>query len=129
MHAFGRPIITNPEVIAINQAWMGDAGRSIGTAADTVKAPNCGHGTPCSIPRWLTYAKRLPVPLEHDAWGKSAAAVLLMNNGDAAETVTIDLSQVLLGPCQFYTQTDVTSKSFFFETPLCFMGNSLRRLR
>lgn len=97
------PIIANPEVIAINQAWAGDPGRRVrdaGAAPDTpVTVPNCGSGTPCSVPQSLVYAKRLPVPPSKLGWARSATAVLLINNANSVKTVSANLSQVWLGPC------------------------------
>ena len=97
------PIISNPEVIAINQAWKGDAGRLVdgnGAGQNTTEAPNCGKGSPCTIPTYLVYAKRIPIPLANAHWGRSASAVLLMNNDMTTATVIANLSRVPgLGPC------------------------------
>lgn len=88
----------------MNQEWAGDAGRRIASKSTpsgtpTVTVPNCGSGRSCSVPRSLGYAKRLPVPSPNNGWGRSAAAVMLINNADSTATVSVDLSDVWLGPC------------------------------
>ena len=88
------------QVIAVNQFWAGDAGRLLEQAPDDVVAPNCGSGAPCNITRWLVYGKRLPIPQAHAAWGRSASAVLLINNAPQAATVVANLSLAAgLGAC------------------------------
>ena len=100
------PIITNREVLAINEAWVGDSGRLVSHDNSTTMAPNCGNGKPCEIPRTLVYAKQLPVPVNHSAWGRSAAAVLLVNNDNAKGTVTVDLDTItVLGNCSVSATT------------------------
>lgn len=73
------PIIANKEVIAINQQWFGDSGRLISNDTQTAVASNCGHGSPCKLPRTLVYAKVLPLA-SADNNAASRAAVLLINN-------------------------------------------------
>jgi len=95
------PVIANPEVIAVNQQWAGDTGRLVSQSSSTVAAPNCGHGTPCQIPRWLVYAKRLPVPAADASWARSTTALLLINGADTVAHVAANLSTSVpgLGSC------------------------------
>ena len=94
------PIISNREVIAINQQWAGDAGSLREQGKEMVTLPNCGHGTPCNHPSWLVWSKQLSLPRNAtDATG-SRAAVLLMNNAPYPQTVIANLSLILgLGAC------------------------------
>jgi hypothetical protein len=91
-----RPIVSNKEAIAINQAWAGDAGRLANQSVDQTTLPNCGSGTPCKHSRWMVWTKALPAgSVPGGAQSQSRAAVLLMNNGDTTTSVSLpDLSTV-----------------------------------
>ena len=91
-----RPIVSNKEAIAINQAWAGDAGRLANQSVDQTTLPNCGSGTPCKHSRWMVWTKALPAgAAPAGAQSQSRAAVLLMNNGDTTTSVSLpDLSTV-----------------------------------
>ena len=88
-------IITNTEAIAVNQAWAGDSGtifaessRQVSMVVETVTELG-GQGnyqeTTFSVSDWQQWAKRLPD-------GKSA--VLLMNNADETQEVTLRFDQI-----------------------------------
>jgi hypothetical protein len=89
------PIITNREALAINSAWVGDAGQLLKEDSKTARMQNCPHtgcppkcsppppGQPapvCSYPSWQVWHKRLP---------GNKLALLLMNNGNAPQDVSV----------------------------------------
>ena len=93
------PIISNRDVLSINAAWAGDSGTLFTQSEESTRVPNCGSGSGCSLPLFLVWTKQLPVSLAA-AGGRSAAAVLLMNNGDATRNVSSSLSGIRgLGRC------------------------------
>lgn len=89
------PTISNMEAIAVNQQWDGDSGRLHNESSEMALLPNCGSGSSCKQPSWMIWTKALP------SQGAAArAAILLMNNGNATSTVSVDLSSVHgLGAC------------------------------
>jgi hypothetical protein len=118
------PIVSNREVIGINQQWVGDAGRIHSASTVLALLPNCGSGKSCKRPSWLVLTKALPAaptPVSAPATRVSAretapvsappparprtsrAAVMLMNNGDRRANISVDLSAspgiVGLGSC------------------------------
>ena len=78
-------IIANPEVIAISQAYAGDAGRLHSQSNESATAPNCGIARPCQVPAWTVFSKALPA---------SRVAVLLMNNDVRPRAVSVNMSHV-----------------------------------
>ena len=96
------PIVSNREAILVNQQWAGDSGRLVVQSSVMVTLPNCGSGTPCSLPQWMVWSKALP-PL-HDSELKprqsSRAAIFLLNNGGTTINVSTSLAAVHgLGAC------------------------------
>ena len=89
------PVVSNREVIAINQQWAGDAGRVHAASQETALLPNCGSGNSCHHPSWLVLTKALP-----NASSGSRAAIMLLNNADRRATVSANLSGIVgLGSC------------------------------
>ena len=93
------PIISNEAAIAVNQAYYdGDAGRLVDRATTTVTLPLCHWSDEgCTIPSWLLLAKRV---------APDSVAVLLMNNGGSAATLSLNLTAAGLdcahgGGCSF----------------------------
>lgn len=92
------PVISNPEVIAVNQAWAGHSGSPFKSSSVTVQLGPVNHAAvtrqmsveeaaavgPATAPAWQYYYKPL---------GKGVA-VLLMNNADAATDLTLTFSDV-----------------------------------
>lgn len=88
------PVITNRNVLSVNQLWAGDSGR-INSQGGTTTFPNCGHAAPCHGPAYLVLSKSLP-----SAAPSSKVAVLLVNNDIATATVSANLSSIYgLGSC------------------------------
>ena len=67
-------IISNREVIAVNQAYAGGSGTLVAQADANVTFPFCGSQYPsgCSLAAWQAFSKPLP---------GGAAAVLVLNHG------------------------------------------------
>ena len=76
------PILSNREALAINEAWVGDAGVLLKQSAANVSMANCSwfDGDGCEHPSWMVWKKQL------DA---SSVALLLMNNAEAAQDVAL----------------------------------------
>jgi alpha-galactosidase len=94
------PIISNTEAISVNQAWAGDSG-SLFASSDSLiqlrvpisarsQSDNKGlrgvqeYRTE-STSSWQQWSKRL---------GKDRAAVLIMNNANAAQTISVSLNKI-----------------------------------
>jgi hypothetical protein len=82
------PVLTNTEAIEVNQLWSGDSGRMHSQSSESSPLPNCGSGSPCTKRSWKVWSKALP------SQQGNRAAVLLMNNGNATSTVSVDLATV-----------------------------------
>merc|ERR1711953_195339 len=90
------PIVTNREVIAINQQWYGDSGRLRNQSDVQVVVSNCGSGSSCKQPAWMVWSKILPAP----ASGGSRVALFLLNNANETAKVSTSFKGVHgLGPC------------------------------
>ena len=88
------PIISNAEAIAINQEYAGHSGTRFYESPDTTLFSPCGWGwvlPNCTYASVMYWYKPLP---------NGDTAVLLMNNGDAPATLTLEWDTVpgLLSP-------------------------------
>ena len=83
------PIITNREALAVNDAWVGDAGGLLKQSPETVEFPNCAWG----FDRYCNHSASM-------VWKKQIAdgemAVLLMNNRNVAADVSVSWQEDLL---------------------------------
>ena len=89
--------------------------------------PNCGSGSGCELPLFLVWSKALPAKIAA-AGARSAAAMLLMNNGDAPLNVSSSLGGVRgLGACDAgkCTSRDVWAETLS-EEPV--VGGAVARL-
>jgi alpha-galactosidase len=79
------PIITNKDVLAVNDAWAGDSGVLLAQSSASVHLSNCSwfNAKGCDHPAWMVWKKDLP-------GGK--VAVLLINNGATAVAVSVDFA-------------------------------------
>lgn len=79
-------IITNTEAIAVNQAWAGDSG-SLYLSSDrhfTITSKEHGYRS-YRVGAWQQWSKKL---------SDDSAAVLVMNNADVAQTITVPFSAI-----------------------------------
>jgi hypothetical protein len=96
--SYDRPIISNKEVISVNQAWAGESGNLFASSAHSIKLqPNS---------RKQLYGQQTEEPIEAvevgawQQWSKKistdtgATAVLLMNNGWESSTITLNFASV-----------------------------------
>ncbi len=92
-------IITNTEMIAVDQAWAGSIGGLIAEANTTVLLEHCAWiwaGDPnCTLPIWQTMYKPLP---------NGTAAVLVMNHAFVNVSTAVEFSNIPTlacapGPC------------------------------
>ena len=121
------PIISNKHALDINAAWAGDSGRLLTQSEESTHVPNCGSGSGCELPLFLVWSKALPTFMAA-AGARSAAAMLLMNNGDAALNVSSSLGGVRgLGACDAgkCTSRDVWAETLS-EEPV--VGGAVARL-
>merc|ERR1712100_824880 len=56
------PIISNREVIAVNEAWAGDSGTLVAHSTTNVHMLNCSrfNDDGCDYPAWMIWRKKLP---------------------------------------------------------------------
>ncbi len=82
------PIISNTEVIAVNQKWAGSPGQRIKIAQTNITYDFCGSQyQTCHLPSWEVYSKPLV--------GGGAAILILNHDGTGtAINVTVDLNTV-----------------------------------
>eukprot|EP01043_Picozoa_sp_COSAG02_P059145 COSAG02_NODE_7486_length_2991_cov_1.293568_2_plen_187_part_00 len=101
------PIISNRESLAVNEAWVGDAGTLLKySKGPRVQVPNCPHtgcpspkckplppGTPdsCHYPKWMIWKKEVAI-------GK--VALLLINNDNSPQDVSVTWSDLPKGLLQ-----------------------------
>ena len=86
------PILSNTEAIAINQEYAGHSGTLFSASPDVTFMSPCGWWLPnCTYPSVMHWYKPLP---------NGDTAVLLMNNGDTDEVLTLEFETVpgLLSP-------------------------------
>ena len=100
------PIISNKESIAVNEAWVGDAGTLLKYSKEPrVQVPNCPHtgcpspkckplppGTPdsCHYPKWMIWKKEV---------AKGKVALLLINNDNGPQDISVAWSDHRKGCC------------------------------
>lgn len=79
------PIITNKEVLAVNDAWAGDSGVLLAQSSASVHLSNCSwfDNQGCNHPAWMVWKKDLP---------GAKVAVLLMNNDAMPATVSVSFA-------------------------------------
>lgn len=77
------PVISNKEAIAVNQAWAGHSGSPFKQAAQTVLLGAGENAT--AQPSWQFFRKPL---------GGGKVAVLMMNHGSSAQTLTVNFADV-----------------------------------
>ena len=113
------PIISNKESIAVNEAWVGDAGKLIKYSKERVQVRNCPHtgcpspkcnplppGTPdsCHYPKWMIWKKEV---------AKGSVALLLINNDNDTQDVAVswtDLKGLLHCPPAGCTVRDIHTR-------------------
>jgi len=78
------PIIANKEAIAVNQAWAGHSGSPFKEANETVPLADETDDV-VTVPSWQFWLKPL---------GSGRVAVLLMNHAPAAQTLTLNFTDV-----------------------------------
>jgi len=90
------PIISNTEAIAVNQAWAGESGTIFASSATEVtfhaasgSRKQIGEAKVESflVPLWQQWSKKVNAET-------SATAVLVMNNAEQEQTITIDFSAI-----------------------------------
>ena len=86
------PVISNKEVIEVNQLWAGDAGTLV-ARGEPVTVPNCGQGKACSVPSWAIWKKTLPPAATggrvRGTGSGSRVAVLLLNSDHVDRRVRV----------------------------------------
>jgi hypothetical protein len=79
-------IITNTEAIAVNQIWAGDSGGLyLSSRSDRVITAKEHDNRSYRVADWQQWSKKL---------SDTAAAVLVMNNADVAQTITVPFSAI-----------------------------------
>lgn len=81
------PIITNKEALAVNDAWVGDAGTLVKKSDETIEFPNCewGFNRFCYHSISMVWKKQL---------SSDSVAILLMNNNNVSADVNISWSEL-----------------------------------
>jgi hypothetical protein len=80
-------IITNREVIAVSQTWVGDNGGIVAEAEAQVVLPYCGWSQePCQQSAWQVWAKAQP---------NHSTAVVLMNVEPRPQTLNVSFAAAL----------------------------------
>ena len=88
------PIIGNEQALRINAQWAGEAGHLLKQSEESFNATDCGAGDmevdagKITLPLWAVWAKRLTDP-------QNGVAVLAINVGDTAQSVTITFDELL----------------------------------
>jgi len=78
------PVIANKEAIAVNQAWAGHSGSPFKQAGTTVVLQDSTNNAP-AVPSWQFFRKPL---------GGGRVAVLMLNHGPKAQTLTLRFADV-----------------------------------
>lgn len=90
------PIISNTEVIAVNAAWAGDSGSLFRQSEDRVILHTTSKARDATVvASWQQWSKKI---------SDNSAAVLLMNNDEKMQTITLDFSTV-----PTFAQNDISS--------------------
>jgi len=84
--------VTNTDAIEVNQDYAGHSGSQFAESGENTTQNACSWkaGVTCDWPTWTSWNK----PLSKRDGRKSEMAVLLMNNGDAAATMSFTLADV-----------------------------------
>ena len=88
------PIIGNEQALRINAQWAGEAGHLLKQSEESFNATDCGAGDmevdagKITLPLWAVWAKRLTDP-------QNGVAVLAINVGDTAQSITITFDELL----------------------------------
>eukprot|EP01052_Picozoa_sp_SAG31_P012699 SAG31_NODE_748_length_12390_cov_6.306484_3_plen_199_part_00 len=98
------PIISNKEALAVNEAWVGDAGTLVKYSQERVHVPDCPHtGCPpkCPPPPPPPFVPDNCEYPKYHVWKKQVAngkvAVLLINNDNAEQDVSVSWSDLPKG--------------------------------
>lgn len=81
------PIISNREVLAVNEAWAGDSGVLVKQSSTNVHMQNCSwfNDNGCDHPAWMVWRKIL---------SKGKVAVFLMNNAEQSTSVSVNFVDI-----------------------------------
>jgi hypothetical protein len=78
-------IITNTEAIEVNQVWAGDSGGLYLSSKRTLTITSKEHDRSYIVGGWQQWSKKL---------SETSAAVLVMNNADETQTISIPFSAI-----------------------------------
>jgi len=109
------PVIANPEVIAVNQAWEGNSGQPFKQSPDMI---------PLSEVNWAAATKNMDVTdlralggFSAPSWqyfykpvGGNNFAILLMNHDNSTNSLTFDFADVPGSPCMTCSIRDIYAR-------------------